>query len=87
MSKKLKFKCTECGCETIEEVMVNVASYSPIDYITEGGDMSYEPKIRHEGGEIEHYQCWGCGSIIANGMVDDPEELIEWLKKNCKQDD
>ena len=44
-----------------------------------------------DGGEVSHYQCSKCGKSLCDKesdcVVNDPEELAEWLKENCPQED
>jgi hypothetical protein len=86
MSKVLKFKCPACDSNELEEVMTNVTQYSSISIIEEGenGVVAIDYANNNcEDGEVDHYQCMGCGYILTG--VHDEIDLAEWLKKNCKQ--
>lgn len=87
-TKPLKFKCSECGNNNIEEILVNVVQTSVIDVIDENGSIDYVPNIVTEEGEIDHYQCSKCGAILKNdyGKISTPEDLVEWLKENYSQE-
>ena len=90
----LKFTCSECGRNRLEEVMVDVVQYSEItdiaDELSEFGVASVDyGKHNTDGGEIECYQCMDCGFVISSkegGDVNTPEELVKWIKENCPQD-
>ena len=62
MSKKLKLKCPECGCETGEEVM-KARTYSPIVEIDEEGQVEYG-NTETEYEDIDRYQCEECNTLI-----------------------
>jgi len=77
----MKFKCPNCKDTRLEEVIVNVTVVSEICDIGEGGDIFYGEQS-NEGGEVERYQCMGCGFVIPNEdnePVRDCVGLYEWL--------
>ena len=79
----MKFKCEKCGCEKMEEVMINVTQSSVIASV-EDGCLEYG-NISSDGGEVDRYQCVKCGEVIKDGRgmaITDPEKLEKWLKKN-----
>ena len=84
--KILKFKCEKCGCETLEEVMLDVVMYSTIKNINKKGDESsleYDSNIETLDGEIDRYRCKYCKKIItdkAGDTIDTLDGLIEWLE-------
>ena len=86
----LKFKCRTCGGTELEEIMINVIQTSVIDTIKEDGNIDYDfDRICADEGEICHYQCSNCGSFIkenTGNIINDPEELVKWIKENCPQD-
>ena len=88
MSKKLKFKCSGCGGEAIEEVMQNVTQVSTLSSIEiddNDGEIYVDyGNIDYEDGEVSHYQCAMCGCVIEG--VSDIKELGEWLQDNCPQE-
>ena len=86
--KTLKFKCSKCGNDKIEEILVNVVQNSVIDVIDESGAIDYDPNIVTEEGEIDRYQCSGCGYVLKNdyGKISTPEDLVEWVKQKCPQE-
>jgi len=88
---KLKFICPKCKEEQqLEEVLINVVQTSVISTIDDSGAVDYEPNPVIEAGEIDHYQCAECGFVIEmddyNARITDPEELVDWIKKHCRQD-
>ena len=96
--KYLKFKCPQCNHAVLEEVMTDVVQYSNISSIDESGAVDYDPNgVSHDGGEVAHYQCGQCGEILMFEPTDESgdcgytvgceEELVEWLKQNCPQDE
>jgi transcription elongation factor Elf1 len=88
-TKTLKFKCPACGCEKLEEVLVGVRQLSLITAIDESGAIDYDPNgVNAEEGEVSNYQCFNCGEHLQDesGVVNDPDILVEWLKKNCPQE-
>jgi len=91
--KILKFQCGACGHNQLECVESDVFYYSPIADIKEDGDFDYG-EARADGGMVDHYECCKCGEglIGEDGIGEDGEfltehsEVVEWCKKNCKQD-
>ena len=79
----LKFKCSNCGCTEIEEVMVNVIQSSTICDIDDEVECLDYDRISSEGGEVDSYQCVRCGKVLGEGLcINSPSDLIKWLKKH-----
>lgn len=69
------WKCPRCGENRIEEIMVGVVVASRInDVPIDCTDFDYGEQT-NDGGEVDRYQCEGCGYTIAQT----PEELVEKL--------
>ena len=88
--KGLKFKCTnpDCECKELECVEEGVTLSSTIMSLNEDGDFDYESPSM-DGGEINRYQCQYCGFVLKdedNNNLTEHLEVVEWVKKNCKQD-
>lgn len=90
---KLRFECKNCGCEKLEEIMVNVTQSSVIDIIEQESEETVYvdyAEVSHDGGEVSRYQCSECGQVIINEFDDiipcDENELAEWLQENVKQE-
>ena len=76
------FKCLQCRGAILEEALINVTVMSTILSIDEDGEIDYA-NANNEGGDVLHYLCGECGSIVKD--VDDnipssPIELVEVLK-------
>ena len=90
MSKKrtaLKFKCPNCDSEQLESIETNVVLSSEIATLNEDGDFDYESPLM-DGGEIDRFQCFKCGYVLRDSdgkNLTNNEEVVEWVKKNCKQ--
>ena len=83
----MKFVCPNCEETRIEEIMLDVVVSSILTEISEDGDKEYGNHY-NEGGTVEHYQCVSCGYVLYDEKelpIDDPIDLIAWLKKNCPQ--
>ena len=81
---EIKFRCIRCGCEKLEEVMINVTQTSVITAIDDSGAVDYEPDtVVTTDGEVNHYQCAECGETVKDFRkvdVNDPEWLVEVLQ-------
>ena len=78
---ELKFKCTSCGFDKIEEVMHGVDLYTTIDSIKMvDGELKFEyGKKSVEDGFVGAYQCISCGELVA----DEEEGLLDYLKEQA----
>jgi len=96
-TKQLKFKCPQCDCTTIEEVLYDVVQYSAISVIQKEVDgngvyIDYDPKrVSHDGGEVSSYRCLDCQTHIDDlGEWDEPVmdeyALAEWIQDHCPQE-
>jgi len=92
MSKELKFKCPECGGTTLgrgESIMV----VSPVKSIDKLGNKVWgkkQPKKIANSIENIYYHCFECGKLLADErtcVVVRDAEIVEWIERNCKQDD
>jgi len=79
---KLKFKCSKCGSEALEEILVDVVSVTEIIGMEEDCIWPLYGDQQSEGGHVERYQCSGCGLAIRDGddLVIGDEDLYDWLK-------
>lgn len=86
----MNFKCPECDWNVLEEIIVNctvaqeVTAVYPI-YLSEnpslgviGSELEYGDQ-ETTCGDIERYQCQGCGWILPDIITE--EELYEFLLK------
>ena len=87
----LKFVCPECQGTRLE-CCEDGAYNSEVLNIDEDGDFDYGD-INASGG-VERFQCLKCGHVLlakekgfAEYPVTDNEEVVEWIKKNCKQEE
>lgn len=89
--KKVEFTCPECGSHRLEEIMDGVSVVSEITHVgidrgDDGiavADLVYG-KQTNEGGQVEHYQCEACGTMLqlANDLLADcPETLAQWFEE------
>lgn len=74
------FTCPNCGEHVIEEIMVNVTVVTEMVSIEEDETAEYGDQI-NEDGEVERYQCVGCGRMVAK----DRAELLQVLKGTPKE--
>jgi DNA-directed RNA polymerase subunit RPC12/RpoP len=76
--KKVEFNCPECDSPRLEEVMINVTVASNCDeiYIGNGEVSIIYCEQSNEDGEIQSYQCMGCGHVVANSQ----EELVTFFE-------
>ncbi|KKK54492.1 hypothetical protein LCGC14_3084140 [marine sediment metagenome] len=83
---ELKFKCPECSDNKLECVEVDVIASSVIADIDEDGDFDYGEI--GASGMVERFQCLSCGYVLIKedgSSIDDNEEVVDWIKKNCEQ--
>jgi hypothetical protein len=75
-----RFTCSSCGGHVIEEIMVKVVVASTL-IIHHDGDVDYEDQT-NEGGEVERFQCEGCGAVLVEDgvAITDREQMVEWIK-------
>jgi predicted RNA-binding Zn-ribbon protein involved in translation (DUF1610 family) len=89
--KALKFKCPKCGHTMLECVEVDAVVKLGITAINDSGDFDYVSRPTICRGEVDSFQCAYCGHVLTddNNMdfLTEPEEIIEWCKKNCEQED
>ena len=82
----LKFTCVTCGQHVLECIMDNGYS-SIVTYIDVDGNFEYDNDAVDS--DLAYYQCDHCGAHIVyeNGLdIQDDEEIVEYIKKNCKQE-
>ena len=78
------FKCPKFGYSRLEEILVESTVATLITDVGDFGDLMYGSCV-HEDGEVDRYQCVGCGMDIvdANGnKVTEEEELLEIIYFN-----
>jgi predicted RNA-binding Zn-ribbon protein involved in translation (DUF1610 family) len=81
----VKFLCPDCGHTRIEAVM-DGSHTTIIEGMFDSGSIEYG-ETQAEG-DLERYQCVGCGKTIADEFdepIKDDEQVVEWCKDNCKQ--
>ena len=76
MSKKLKFKCPECGGVSLDEVLGDAVVVSEVTAMTVDDrnwvGMAYGDHEVQQGG-VDHYECRDCGKLVAK----DGQDLLE----------
>lgn len=79
---KINFKCPKCGEARIEEIMGGVTVASEVsNEATYQGDGEIELQYgdqSNEDGEVERYQCQGCGFKLGSTS----QELMTFLRKH-----
>lgn len=83
----LKFTCPDCGKHRLECCEDGPYS-SEVTNIDDKGDFDYGPI--DASGTVDRYQCLECGYILSDksgSPIDNNEEVVDWIKKNCKQSD
>ncbi len=84
--KGLLFICPDCLSHRLE--CCEDGDYSSeVTEINEDGDFSYS-KI-DASGTVGRFQCLSCGYILSRedgSSIDDNEEVVKWIKNNCKQE-
>ena len=83
----LKFKCPKCSHEELEIVEVSAVMSSKVVNIDEDGYFEYD-LIDCDGGCTDRYQCFKCGYVLKDKndeAITIEEDIVEWVKKNCKQ--
>ncbi len=81
----MKFKCSKCGGEALEEILVDVVSVTEIIGMEEDVKGPLYGDQQSEGGHVERYQCSGCGLTIrddGDDLVNSDEDLYDWLKSH-----
>lgn len=85
IEKGLIFTCPECKSNRLE-CCENGPYNSEVLNIDEDSDFDYG--AIDASGTVERFQCLNCGHILSRedgSSIDDNEEVVEWIKKNCKQ--
>jgi len=82
----IQFKCPKCGGTRLECIMDGIHS-CPVEEIDESGDFeygSYESEAM-----VDRWQCLTCGYTLMDGKdnIIDNEEVVQWCKDNCEQED
>ena len=83
----LKFTCPNCK-ENRLECCEDGPYVSEVVDVDEEGDFEYG--AIDASGSVERYQCLKCGFVLINSNGDsiiDNEEVVEWIKDNCQQDE
>jgi len=81
----LKITCPDCGSNRLE-CCEDGPYVSEVVNIDEEGDFDYGEI--NASGMVDRYQCLNCGYVLSHedgSSIDDNDEVIEWIKKNCKQ--
>lgn len=76
------FRCARCGCRRLEEILVNVTRTTAVEGVDGDGLLVYGDSST-EGGEIDRFQCRGCGDVVRDGRGSDiasMEALVYWLR-------
>jgi len=90
MTEYLKFKCPHCGCDTLEEVCVDVV-------LTHTIILPVDPDDCNEYGEdevfdcrVDHYQCASCGYVLlreGDHPIRSEDTLREYLESlDCNRE-
>ncbi len=79
---KLRFTCPKCNCNTLE-CCLDGPHRCDITSIDDEGELEWG--LYESNGDINRFQCSGCGYILEN--VTDDEEVVEWVKENCPQEE
>ena len=75
MTNLLENWSCECGAGRIEEIMTGVVVMSRLTHVPDNcTDFDFGTQL-NEDGEVDRYQCEGCGRTIASS----PEELVAAL--------
>lgn len=81
--RSMRFTCPKCSHQVLEEIVCGATVTSEIlDILIEEPEAEYG-KQDTESGDVERYQCAGCGFVIKNGESEEVftlEGLVEWLK-------
>ena len=89
MSKELHFCCPDCSDEELNSIEIAEIETRVIK-IRENGDFDYSLNVRHKQidyGEVIRFECANCGFVIKdkyNEPITEYDEIVEWIKKNCK---
>jgi predicted RNA-binding Zn-ribbon protein involved in translation (DUF1610 family) len=82
----VKFVCSSCGDTRIEACMQGCHT-TAIEGMFKSGSVEYGDT--ESTGELDRFQCVGCGKTIKNDNDEEPicedDDLIEWCKNNCEQ--
>lgn len=82
----VKFVCPGCGDTRLEAVM-DGSHTTIVEGMFKSGSMEYGDTQAE--GDLQRFQCVGCGMTIKNEPdepITDEEELVEWCQENCKQE-
>ena len=80
----LPFVCPDCGGMRLE-CCEDGPYCSEVTNIDEDGDFDYAEI--EASGTVDRYQCLNCGFTLSRedgSSIDDNEEVVEWIKENCK---
>lgn len=84
----MKFLCSNCGCDRLEEIQTDVQLSMNITDIGEGGDIEYAEFSQGDTGYTDHYQCVNCAAHVLNAedeTITDSGTLYERLKELEKE--
>ena len=84
--KTVRFTCVICGVHELECVMDN-GHTSLVTVINIDGDFEYDKEATD--GDLAFYQCNHCGAHIVDEKgfdIQDDEEIVEYIQKNCEQE-
>lgn len=82
-TKGLQFICPNCE-DTKLQCCMDDGNSSIVTVIHEDGQFEYDGDPTD--GDLSHYQCDCCGMRLMNDIdleIQDDEEIVEWIKKNC----
>jgi hypothetical protein len=85
MAKELKFTCVVCGEHELECIMDDGSS-SVVTVINDDGCFEYDNDA--SDADLDFYQCNHCGAHVVSddGLdIQNDEEVVEYIKDNCKQ--
>ncbi|MGO9568687.1 MAG: hypothetical protein ACLP5H_14215 [Desulfomonilaceae bacterium] len=86
--KELFFRCPECGCSELSQIMTGVRLIRDVDRVYEGGTVKLGEWFDEEVDDI-FYACAACEFRLhddAGYSVGMDDDLAKWLQENCKED-
>ena len=83
----MNFQCPKCKYERLECCETDAFVTSIITDLDDDGDFDYAQLIIRDS-TVDRFNCVNCGFVLEDEQgenITDNLEVIEWLKKNCKQ--
>jgi DNA-directed RNA polymerase subunit RPC12/RpoP len=79
-----EYKCLDCGCDMLEEIMTAATVTSYITNIWDNGEIEYAD-FSTGGGGVDRYQCMNCGKTVLDEFclkITESGKLYKWLKEH-----